>query len=115
MRTSAERDGLHPLPLRPLPGRLQLGAAAWRWSGGTSSIPKKNPFFEFGEVELFLARRDGEVVGRIAAVSNPRYNEFHGTNAGFFGLFECVNDAGGGPSACSMPRRRGCAPRASSR
>ncbi|WNG62794.1 N-acetyltransferase [Archangium gephyra] len=56
--------------------------------------PKKHPFFEFGEVEFFLARRAGKPVGRIAAVSNPRYNEFQGTNVGFFGLFECVNDAG---------------------
>ncbi|MFL5343499.1 MAG: N-acetyltransferase [Hyalangium sp.] len=56
--------------------------------------PKKNPFFEFGEVELFLARRGGQVVGRIAAVKDPHYNEFHGTNEGFFGLFECINDAG---------------------
>ncbi|MFL5351858.1 N-acetyltransferase [Archangium sp.] len=56
--------------------------------------PKKHPFFEFGEVEFFLARRGKQVVGRIAAVNNPRYNEFHGTNVGFFGLFECVNDAG---------------------
>jgi GNAT superfamily N-acetyltransferase len=56
--------------------------------------PRKNPFFEFAEVELFLARREGEVVGRIAAVKDPRYNEFHGTRWGFFGLFECVNDAG---------------------
>jgi GNAT superfamily N-acetyltransferase len=55
---------------------------------------RKNPFFEFGEVELFLARRDGEVVGRIAAVKDPHYNEFQELNHGFFGLFECVNDAG---------------------
>ena len=55
--------------------------------------PRKHPFFEFGEVEFFLARRAGTVVGRIAAVSNPRYNEFQETNVGFFGLFECVNDA----------------------
>ncbi|WP_224363107.1 N-acetyltransferase [Hyalangium versicolor] len=56
--------------------------------------PKKNPFFEFAEVELFLARRNGQVVGRIAAIKDPHYNEFHGTNEGFFGLFECINDAG---------------------
>ena len=34
------------------------------------------------------------MVGRIAAVKDPHYNEFHGTNEGFFGLFECINDAG---------------------
>jgi GNAT superfamily N-acetyltransferase len=56
--------------------------------------PKKNPFFQYGEVELFLARRGGEVVGRIAAIRNPRHMEVHGTKEGFFGLFECVNDAG---------------------
>jgi GNAT superfamily N-acetyltransferase len=55
---------------------------------------KKNPFLEFGEVELFLARRGHEVVGRIAAVKDPHYNEFHELNHGFFGLFECVNEAG---------------------
>lgn len=56
--------------------------------------PKKNPFFDYAEVELFLARRGTEVVGRVAAIKNPRHMEFHGTKEGFFGLFECVNDAG---------------------
>ncbi|MFL5318837.1 MAG: N-acetyltransferase [Myxococcaceae bacterium] len=56
--------------------------------------PKKNPWFEFGKVELFLARRGGQVVGRIAGVNDPRYNEFHGTKLGFFGMFECINDPG---------------------
>jgi GNAT superfamily N-acetyltransferase len=56
--------------------------------------PKKNAFFEFGRVELFLARRAGSVVGRIAAVHDPRYNEFHQTQLGFFGMFECINDPG---------------------
>lgn len=56
--------------------------------------PAKNPWFEFGKVELFLARRAGKVVGRIAAVHDPRYNEFHATKLGFFGMFECVDDAG---------------------
>ncbi len=52
----------------------------------------KNPWFEFGQVELLLARRGGEVVGRIAGVNDPRYNQFHGTKLGFFGMFECQND-----------------------
>jgi GNAT superfamily N-acetyltransferase len=55
---------------------------------------RANPFFEFGEVELFLARRDGRVVGRVAAVHDPRHNEFHGRRDGFFGLFECADDLG---------------------
>ena len=56
--------------------------------------PKKNPWFEFGTAELFLARRQGKVVGRIAAVADPRYNEFHNVKVGWFGLFECINDVG---------------------
>jgi GNAT superfamily N-acetyltransferase len=54
---------------------------------------RNNPFFEFGEVELFLARRGGRVVGRVAAMHNPRHNALHTTRDGFFGLFECVDDA----------------------
>src|SRR5262245_2469195 len=56
--------------------------------------PEKNPFFDFGRVELFLARRGGEAVGRIAAVDDPHFNEFHGARDGFYGLFECVDDEG---------------------
>src|SRR4051812_11467019 len=54
--------------------------------------PRKNPWFQFGKVELFLARRGGKVVGRIAAVDDPSYNKFHGTKLGFFGMFECIDD-----------------------
>ncbi|MEV6020309.1 MULTISPECIES: N-acetyltransferase [unclassified Streptomyces] len=52
----------------------------------------RNPFLLFGDVGLYLAHRDGEVVGRIAAVHNPRFNQHHGTRDGFFGLFACVDD-----------------------
>ncbi|GMU59212.1 MAG: hypothetical protein AMXMBFR34_09750 [Myxococcaceae bacterium] len=59
--------------------------------------PKKNPWFKFGTAQLFLARRggkDGHIVGRIAAIEDPRYNDFHGTKTGWFGFFECVDDVG---------------------
>ncbi|WP_218058173.1 GNAT family N-acetyltransferase [Streptomyces sp. Wb2n-11] len=52
----------------------------------------RNPFLSFGEVALYLARRGGKVVGRIAAVHDPRFNRHHGTRDGFFGLFACVDD-----------------------
>ncbi|HEY9384914.1 MAG TPA: hypothetical protein VIP80_15500 [Gemmatimonadales bacterium] len=52
----------------------------------------KNPFFEHAEAEYFLAERDGQVVGRIAAIANRLHNEFHHDKVGFFGFFECVND-----------------------
>ena len=56
--------------------------------------PRKNPWFEFGKAELFLARRAGKVVGRIAAHVDPHYNDFHETRLGMFGLFDCVDDRG---------------------
>jgi GNAT superfamily N-acetyltransferase len=52
----------------------------------------KNPFFEHAEAEYFLAERDGQVLGRIAAISNRLHNETHGDRVGFFGLFESIHD-----------------------
>jgi GNAT superfamily N-acetyltransferase len=54
---------------------------------------KKHPFFEHGKAELFLARRAGEIVGRIMASDDPKYNALHGSNVGCFGMFESVDDA----------------------
>lgn len=53
---------------------------------------RDHPLLDFGAVQPFLARRDGRVVGRIAAVDNPGHNEAHAAKDGFFGLFECVED-----------------------
>jgi len=55
---------------------------------------KKHPFYQHGDAELFLARRNGEIVGRIMASDDPRYNSLHETNVGCFGLFECIDDPG---------------------
>lgn len=56
--------------------------------------PKKNPFFDHGQVELFIARRGGKAVGRIAAIVDTLYNDTHKSKTGWFGMFECVDDAG---------------------
>jgi GNAT superfamily N-acetyltransferase len=53
---------------------------------------KKNPFFQHAELELFVAFRGGEAVGRIAAITNENHNTFHEDNIGFFGFFESIND-----------------------
>ncbi len=52
----------------------------------------KNPFFEHGEAEYFLAERDGRVVGRIAAITNRLHNEIHHDQVGFFGFFDSIYD-----------------------
>jgi hypothetical protein len=54
--------------------------------------PGHNPFFQHAKATYFLAQRSGEVVGTIAAFTNELYNEFQGTNVGFFGFFEVLED-----------------------
>jgi GNAT superfamily N-acetyltransferase len=52
----------------------------------------KHPFYRHGDAELFLARRNGEIVGRIMASDDPNYNSLHHSNVGCFGLFESIDD-----------------------
>jgi GNAT superfamily N-acetyltransferase len=53
---------------------------------------EKNPFYEHARVEFFLARRAGEVVGRIAAIDDDNHNETHDDNLAFFGFFEAEDE-----------------------
>jgi len=53
---------------------------------------KRHPFYKHGDAALFLARRDGEIVGRIMASDDPNYNALHQSNVGCFGLFESIDD-----------------------
>ncbi|HID95329.1 MAG TPA: N-acetyltransferase [Candidatus Latescibacteria bacterium] len=54
--------------------------------------PQKNPFYQHARVELFLARENGDTVGRIAAIVNENHNRFHNEKTGFFGFFEALPD-----------------------
>ena len=51
-----------------------------------------NPLFEHAEMALWVATRDGEDVGRIAAILDRHHNQTQKDNAVFFGFFECIND-----------------------
>jgi len=55
-------------------------------------LSNKEPFYEHAETQLFMARRDGRDVGRIAATENRKHNEIHNDRVGFAGFFECVRD-----------------------
>ncbi|HJS95651.1 MAG TPA: hypothetical protein VJ741_15415 [Solirubrobacteraceae bacterium] len=52
----------------------------------------RNPFFKHAEVELFLAWRGEEPVGRVSAQIDRNFNEFQRHEWGMFGFFECVDD-----------------------
>ena len=53
---------------------------------------RKHPFYEHADVQFFLARRDGQVCGRVAAIIARNFNAFQHEDAGFFGFFESVED-----------------------
>jgi hypothetical protein len=53
---------------------------------------EKHPFFQHSTADFFLARRNGETAGRIAAILNNNHNEFHHERCAFFGFFESIDD-----------------------
>ena len=54
--------------------------------------PKKNPFFEHASAAYFLAHRNGDIVGRIAAIQNDSHNALHKDKVGFYGFYESIDD-----------------------
>lgn len=52
---------------------------------------KNNPYYNYADLALFIARRDNEVIGRIAAIVDRNYNDYHKSEVGFFGFFECID------------------------
>jgi len=53
---------------------------------------KKNPFFKAAEADYFLAYRNDEIVGRIAAIKNDIHLKYHNDESGQFGFFESIDD-----------------------
>ena len=54
--------------------------------------PKKNPLFKHVEVQFFLARRAGRVVGRITAQIDKAYLERYNDDTGHFGCIVAEDD-----------------------
>jgi GNAT superfamily N-acetyltransferase len=52
----------------------------------------KNPSFECCEAEYFMAFKDGQMVGRVAAIINRRANERWNCNQVRFGWFDFIDD-----------------------
>jgi GNAT superfamily N-acetyltransferase len=79
-----------------LPYRLYRGDPYWvpplRIAVKQLLNRRKHPFYAHAEVEFFLARRNGQTVGRIASIIDKTYNSVHGEKAGFFGFFESAHD-----------------------
>ncbi len=53
--------------------------------------PKKNPFFDHSTIDFFLATDGTRIVGRIAAIEDKNYNDFHKEQACLFADLEAEN------------------------
>ena len=53
---------------------------------------RRNPFYREAARQLFVAERDGRVVGRVAAIENRAHNRHHDDRTGFFGFFEVEDE-----------------------
>lgn len=78
-----------------LPDRLHAGDRTWvpplLIQRREDLDPARNPFFAHAEVALFLARRDGRIVGRVSAQVDRLAVERHGP-VGHFGLLAAEDD-----------------------
>ena len=53
---------------------------------------KEHAFYDRAEIQTFLATRNGEIVGRIAAIIDHAHNDYHKEERGMFGFYESVDD-----------------------
>jgi hypothetical protein len=53
--------------------------------------PGKNPWFEHAKAQLWLAERDGKVVGRVSAQVDELVQEHMGAGTGNWGMFEALD------------------------
>jgi GNAT superfamily N-acetyltransferase len=80
-----------------VPFKLRAGDEAWvpplRFERRAFLNPKKNPWFDHSEAQLYLAERDGRAVGRVCAHVDFRWDSYQGGSDGFFGFFDSEDDA----------------------
>ncbi len=72
--------GSDPNFLPPFPGTV------------SKILDKRHPFHRRGDLFPYVAWRNGEPVGRVAAIVNRAHNEYHHDDIGFFGFFDFIDD-----------------------
>lgn len=53
---------------------------------------QKHPFYELNDADFFAVYRDGRMVGRVAAMENRSFNDYHKCKNAQFYLFDIEND-----------------------
>ena len=93
VRTVRNRRELHRFIT--FPERLYKDNPNWVHSLHTdefNALGDRNPALEFCERELYLAWRDGEIVGRVAAIVNRKANELWKEQVVRFGWIDFIDD-----------------------
>ncbi len=54
---------------------------------------KKHPFYQTAKTWAWIVSIDGIDCGRIMAIDNHAFNKYHNSSKGFFGFYECVDNA----------------------
>lgn len=76
--------------------RLHGDTGVWAPPGlrrdAVRQVRRDHPFHAHSSASFFVAEHRGQVVGRIAAIENRRFNAHHGRKVGFFGSFETIDD-----------------------
>ena len=79
-----------------VPYRLHATSEQWvpplRLERRAFLSPRLNKWLRHADVQLFLARRDGRVVGRISAHIDHAFNRYQGNDWGMFGFLEVEED-----------------------
>jgi GNAT superfamily N-acetyltransferase len=65
---------------------------------------RPHAFYENGKCRAFIAKKDGQTVGRIVAIINNGHIQRYKEKRGFFGFFECIDDS----EAANMLFREAC-------
>jgi len=55
-------------------------------------LGNSNPFWTHAQRCLWIAERDGRVVGRIAGIIDPTHQKIHQDQTAFFGFLDCIDD-----------------------
>jgi len=79
-----------------LPFDLYRNNSCWvpQLRSDTRSIMDRtsHPFYQHSDADFFIAEDNGKILGRIAAISNNRFNKANHQSAAFFYFFESIDD-----------------------
>jgi hypothetical protein len=79
-----------------IPFTIYTGCKPWvppLWADLSLQLNRvKHPFYEHSDADFFIAVKDGKDVGRIAALHNKPYNQYHNRKTASFFLFESIDD-----------------------